>query len=103
MVGMIDESMLRDNVTAGGGIWLGIQTSIPPEPDKVMFKSMITKRTISLFVDKCSQYDVQHAIVQDAKPWYKESIKIKRNDLFELLGKLKRMEEFINELLEEKE
>jgi hypothetical protein len=100
------EELLRYNVKAGGGQWIGIQEGIPgisPIPAVVVFVSPITRRTINLPVERCASYDVQHAIVQDARPWYKEKIKVSRNDLFGIKESLTQIMLEIDQIIREEE
>lgn len=56
--------LLKYHVKAGGGEWLGIQETIPPGPDLVLFYSPQTRSTLALPVSEISIENVSSHIAR---------------------------------------
>jgi hypothetical protein len=96
------EEQLRMNVETAGGVWVGIQTAIPPKPSVVEFFSPSTDHAMFLPVDQCSVDAVTRKLIVDSENHRVNMVRIPRYKLCLFIDKIKDMEEFITMLLEEK-
>lgn len=90
-------------VVAGGATWVGVQETVPPGPDLVLFNSLINKTTLALPVTEISVAAVRQKVIASDQQFANRPIRVPRSVLVHIVDKLRGLQEEIQKLMEEKE